>query len=140
MNSVSALSSANLSPMLLTPANSARGAKAAREFETTLIASLLQSLETTFAGLPGEDESSGIGQLQLSWDARLCRRNRRAWRIRDCRNDFAASANVAMTFGNQPRHRASSAMSEARPLPFLHCIKDTDATRHFRCLSANYSL
>jgi hypothetical protein len=59
MNSASSLSSANLSPVLLTPTNAARGAKAAREFETTLIASLLQSLETTFAGLPGEGSLPG---------------------------------------------------------------------------------
>jgi hypothetical protein len=37
----------------------ARGAKAAREFEANLIASLLQSLETTFAALPGEGSLPG---------------------------------------------------------------------------------
>ena len=37
----------------------ARGAKAAREFEANLIGSLLESLEKTFAALPGSDDLPG---------------------------------------------------------------------------------
>jgi Rod binding domain-containing protein len=36
-----------------------RGAKAAREFEANLIASLLASLEKTFATVPGENATPG---------------------------------------------------------------------------------
>jgi Rod binding domain-containing protein len=36
-----------------------RGAKAAREFEAQLIGSLLESMEKTFAALPGEDSMTG---------------------------------------------------------------------------------
>lgn len=35
-----------------------RGPKAAREFEAQLIASLLESMQKTFATLPGEDSSA----------------------------------------------------------------------------------
>jgi len=46
-------------PELATPAASSRGVKAAREFEATLIASLLESLEKTFATVPGEEQLAG---------------------------------------------------------------------------------
>ena len=36
-----------------------RGAKAAREFEAQLIGSLLESLEKTFAAVPGQDATPG---------------------------------------------------------------------------------
>jgi Rod binding domain-containing protein len=36
-----------------------RGAKAAREFEASLIGSLLESMEKTFAALPGNDTLTG---------------------------------------------------------------------------------
>lgn len=48
-----------LPPELATPAVALRGAKAAREFEASLIRSLLESLEKTFATLPGEDALTG---------------------------------------------------------------------------------
>ena len=57
MHSVSPL----VSPVseLSIPAVSARGVKAAREFEATLIASLFESMEKTFATVPGEDQLAG---------------------------------------------------------------------------------
>lgn len=59
MNSVP-VSLATLSPTLATPATSTgRGAKAAREFEASLIGSLLESLEKSFSALPGEDAIPG---------------------------------------------------------------------------------
>lgn len=42
------------------PIRAARGAAAARQFESDLIGSLLQSLEKSFAGLPGESTLSGV--------------------------------------------------------------------------------
>jgi len=49
-----------LTPELAAPsAASLRGAKAAREFEAQLIGSLLESLEKTFAGLPGQSSLPG---------------------------------------------------------------------------------
>lgn len=39
---------------LTAPATATRGPKAAREFEASLVASLLESLEKTFASVPGE--------------------------------------------------------------------------------------
>ena len=65
MNSVSPLSIspqsvATLSPSLATAAKlSGKSAKAAREFEANLIGSLLQSMEKTFAALPGENTMPG---------------------------------------------------------------------------------
>src|SRR5258708_26405280 len=65
MNSISPLSIsrqsvATLSPSLATAAKlSAKGAKAAREFEANLIGSLLESMEKTFATLPGEATMPG---------------------------------------------------------------------------------
>jgi len=54
------VSAAALSPSLATPAATlGRGAKAAREFEAHLIGSLLESMEKTFATLPGEDAMPG---------------------------------------------------------------------------------
>jgi len=53
-------SAAAVSPRLSVPAPSlGRGAKAAREFEAQLIGSLLESLEKTFAALPGENPMPG---------------------------------------------------------------------------------
>jgi Rod binding domain-containing protein len=58
MNSIP--SAAALAPALATPgALPGRGAKAARDFETSLIASLLESMEKTFATLPGESTFPG---------------------------------------------------------------------------------
>ncbi|HUO13790.1 MAG TPA: hypothetical protein VMX38_02295 [Verrucomicrobiae bacterium] len=51
MNAVDAVLPADLA---VPPAVSARGAKAAREFEAQLIGSLLESLEKTFATVPGD--------------------------------------------------------------------------------------
>ncbi len=50
-----------LSPQPAIPA-SIRGAKAAREFEANLIGSLLESLEKTFAALPGESTIPGADE------------------------------------------------------------------------------
>jgi len=46
-------------PDLTVPVVASKGVKAAREFEATLIASLLESLEKTFASVPGEDQLAG---------------------------------------------------------------------------------
>ena len=68
MNSISpssaassaATSMATLSPNLATAAKlPGRSANAAREFEANLIASLLESMEKTFATLPGESTVPG---------------------------------------------------------------------------------
>jgi Rod binding domain-containing protein len=60
MNSVPSLSANALSPELAVPlASRERGTRAAREFEAHLIGSLLESLEKTFAGLPGETSLPG---------------------------------------------------------------------------------
>ncbi len=77
VSSLPSLSAAALAPQ--TPATLAaarpvpgRGAKAAREFEAELIESLLQSLEKTFAALPGDksipgaDEYNDLGMQALS--------------------------------------------------------------------------
>ena len=59
MNSVP-VSAATIAPELATPATaSGRGAKAAREFETHLIGSVLESLEKSFAAVPGESSLAG---------------------------------------------------------------------------------
>jgi Rod binding domain-containing protein len=58
--SSAATSVATLSPNLATAAKlPGRGAKAAREFEANLIASLLESMEKAFATLPGESTLPG---------------------------------------------------------------------------------
>lgn len=55
-----AVSAAALSPSLATPAPPlGRGAQAAREFEAHLIGSLLESMEKSFATLPGEESMPG---------------------------------------------------------------------------------
>jgi Rod binding domain-containing protein len=54
----SALSAATTLPPLATPALG-KGPKAAREFEAQLIGTVLQSLEKTFAAVPGHDEMAG---------------------------------------------------------------------------------
>jgi Rod binding domain-containing protein len=60
MSSILPASIATVSPGLATAAATpGRGAKAAREFETSLIGSLLESLEKTFATLPGENPIPG---------------------------------------------------------------------------------
>lgn len=46
-------------PELAMPATGLKGTKAAREFEASLIASLLESLEKTFATVAGEDSLPG---------------------------------------------------------------------------------
>jgi len=59
MSTIPASPPAGLSPDLATPSVSLRGAKAARQFEANLIASMLESLEKTFATVPGEDSLAG---------------------------------------------------------------------------------
>jgi hypothetical protein len=60
MSSILPASAATLSPGLVTGAKlPSRGANAAREFEANLIGSLLESLEKTFAALPGENTIPG---------------------------------------------------------------------------------
>jgi Rod binding domain-containing protein len=56
--SSSSLSGAATLPPLATPALG-KGPKAAREFEAQLIGTVLQSLEKTFAALPGQDATAG---------------------------------------------------------------------------------
>lgn len=49
-----------VSPVLATPAASfSRGARAARDFEAILVGSVLESMEKTFATLPGENNLPG---------------------------------------------------------------------------------
>lgn len=48
-----------VSPQLSTPAASPRSVKAARQFEASLIASLMESMEKTFGTLPGDSEAPG---------------------------------------------------------------------------------
>jgi len=61
MDSISFPQIATLSPELAAPAVApGRGAKAAREFEAHLIGSLLESLEKTFAAVPGENPLPGV--------------------------------------------------------------------------------
>ena len=50
---------ATIPPDLATPSPSLRGARAARDFEASLIGSLLESMEKTFAALPGQDSPAG---------------------------------------------------------------------------------
>jgi|GEM_PF-3402301 Rod binding domain-containing protein len=57
-SSSSAASAAAVLPPLATPALG-KGQKAAREFEAQLIGSVLESLEKTFAALPGPDAMAG---------------------------------------------------------------------------------
>jgi hypothetical protein len=52
------LPAASALPPLGTP-SLGKGAKAAREFEAQLIGSVLESLEKTFASVPGEDAMAG---------------------------------------------------------------------------------
>jgi|SRR5277367_232560 len=60
MSSISVSSPLTVSPVLSTPAAApGRAVKAAREFEAQLIGSLLESLEKTFATLPGGDAMPG---------------------------------------------------------------------------------
>jgi Rod binding domain-containing protein len=59
-NPMSSLRSPALPPELTaSSAQAARGVTAAREFEAQLIGNLLESLQKTFAGLPGEESSAG---------------------------------------------------------------------------------
>lgn len=46
-------------PMPQLPGEAAKGMKAAREFEAQLIGNLLESMEKTFSGLPGEPSVAG---------------------------------------------------------------------------------
>jgi Rod binding domain-containing protein len=57
LSSVGASAASALAP-LGTP-TLGKGAKAAREFEAQLIGSVLESLEKTFASIPGEDTMAG---------------------------------------------------------------------------------
>jgi Rod binding domain-containing protein len=60
-SSASSLSSSGLAAANTLPATPVfgKGQKAAREFEAQLIGTVLQSLEKTFADLPGEDAMAG---------------------------------------------------------------------------------
>lgn len=51
-------SAAAMLPPMATPALG-KGAKAAREFEAQLIGTVLESMEKTFAALPGQDAIAG---------------------------------------------------------------------------------
>jgi len=55
----SSIPSVAAGPTPLMPLPQSRGAKAAREFEATLVSSLAESMEKTFANLPGEDQVPG---------------------------------------------------------------------------------
>jgi Rod binding domain-containing protein len=57
MREISATSS--FSELGIQAATTGRGAKAAREFEAQLIASVLDSLQKTFAGVPGDNAVPG---------------------------------------------------------------------------------
>jgi Rod binding domain-containing protein len=60
MSSILPAAAATLSPGLTTAAKlPGRGANAAREFEANLVRSLLESMEKTFATLPGESTIPG---------------------------------------------------------------------------------
>jgi Rod binding domain-containing protein len=59
MNAISAASSASAMLLPSAPPALGRGEKAAREFEAQLIGTVLESLEKTFATLPGEDAMAG---------------------------------------------------------------------------------
>lgn len=59
-NGIQPAGAAVVSPGLaVAPPDGIRGAKAARDFEARLIGSLLESLEKTFGGLPGENSMPG---------------------------------------------------------------------------------
>ena len=58
LSSSSSLAGSSTLPALPTPALG-KGPKAAREFEAQLIGTVLQSLEKTFAALPGQDAMAG---------------------------------------------------------------------------------
>lgn len=59
MSSIPLSTAATVSPDLAVAPSGLRGTKAAREFEASLIASLLASLEKTFAAVPGEVSLAG---------------------------------------------------------------------------------
>lgn len=59
-NAIAPNAAVAVSPGLaVVPPDGIRGAKAARDFEARLIGSLLESLEKTFGGLPGENRTPG---------------------------------------------------------------------------------
>jgi len=72
MNPIPTSTATRLVPSLALPSISPRAVGAAREFEACLIASLLESLEKTFAtvpgetGLPGSDEYNYLGTQALA--------------------------------------------------------------------------
>lgn len=59
MSTISPPSLATVSPELATGVSVPRSVRAAREFEASLIASLLESMEKTFASLPGDSRLAG---------------------------------------------------------------------------------
>ncbi|MGD0570053.1 MAG: hypothetical protein ABSA78_16750 [Candidatus Sulfotelmatobacter sp.] len=59
MSAISAASAADAMLLPTAPPALGRGGKAAREFEAQLIGTVLESLEKTFATLPGEDTMAG---------------------------------------------------------------------------------
>lgn len=71
MNPVPTLPIATLPPTLVAPTVPPRGVRAAREFEASLIASLLESLEKTFAALPGETSLAGADDYNYLGTAAL---------------------------------------------------------------------
>ena len=58
MNTVASVAG-NMPLSVSTPSLAGRGPRAAKEFEANLIGSLLESLEKTFAALPGSGELAG---------------------------------------------------------------------------------
>jgi Rod binding domain-containing protein len=66
MSTISGLAaSAHATAALQSPVNPppGRGAKAAREFEAQLIGTVLESMEKTFACVPGQDQIAGEDEL-----------------------------------------------------------------------------
>ena len=110
MSSVSpssaATSVATLSPNLATAAKlPGRSAKGAREFEANLIASLLESMEKTFATLPGESTLPGADDYNYLGHPGPGRRPCGARWVRHCGNDFPAPA--------RPRRRRTKVRGES---------------------------
>ena len=93
MNSIP--TSLSLSPPLATAtAPLGRGPKAARDFEASLIGSLLESREKTFAALPGESTLSGTDEYNYRATRALAEGSGGARRLRYRRHDSEASASA----------------------------------------------
>jgi len=87
MNSIPSSSVAAPSPQLAA-APLGRGAKAARDFEASLIGSLLQAMEKTFATLPWGKHHLPRRRLQLPRNQSLGRRLGSPGRFRHCGDDY----------------------------------------------------